>query len=105
PESDYERHKFAFFRTDDRGIYDAFGLRPGKYKVSVGQPVPRNIPLAGIPGPRILRQTFYPSVTDPEKATILEVTESSEIKDIDIVTSAATSTFKITGRVVDGETG
>ena len=106
PESDYERHKFAFFRTDDRGIYDAFGLRPGKYKVSVGQAVPRNIPLAGIPGygRRILRQTFYPSVTDPEKATILEVTESSEIKDIDIVASAV-STFKLTGRIIDGETG
>jgi protocatechuate 3,4-dioxygenase beta subunit len=100
PESDYERHKFASFRTDDRGIYQAFGLRPGKYKVSVGHPLPIH------PGyvRKILRQTFYPSVTDPEKATILEVTESSEIKDIDIVASAA-STFKLTGRIIDGETG
>jgi len=106
PESDYERHKFAWFRTDDRGIYEASGLRPGKYKVSVGQPVPRQIPMPGIPGytQKIFRQTFYPSVTDPEKATILEVTESSEIKDIDIVASAA-STFKLTGRIIDGETG
>lgn len=105
PESDYERHKFASFRTDDRGIYQAFGLRPGKYKVSVGQALPRQIPLQGIPGygRNILRQTFYPSVTDPEKATLLEVTESSEIKDIDIVASAA-STFKLTGRIIDGET-
>jgi len=106
PESDNERHKSASFRTDDRGIYEAFGLRPGKYKVSVGQPVPKQIPLPGHSrfGPKILRQTFYPSVTDPEKATILEVTESSEIKDIDIVASAA-STFKLTGRIIDGETG
>ena len=105
PESDYERHKFASFRTDDRGIYQAFGLRPGKYKVSVGQPLPRQLPLPSHPGfvRKILRQTFYPSVTDPEKATILEVTESSEIKDIDIVASAA-STFKLTGRIIDGET-
>jgi len=105
PESDYERHKFASFHTDDRGIYQAFGLRPGKYKVSVGQPLPRQIPMPGIPGytQKIFRQTFYPSVTDPEKATILEVTESSEIKDIDIVASAA-STFKLTGRIIDGET-
>ena len=99
PESHYERHKFASFRTDDRGIYQAFGLRPGKYKVSVGQPLPIH------PGyvRKIFRQTFYPSVADPEKATILEVTESSEIKDIDIVASAA-STFKLTGRTIDGET-
>ena len=105
PESDYERHKFASFRTDDRGIYQAFGLRPGKYKVSVGQPVPRQIPMPGIPGytQKIFRQTFYPSVTDPEKATILEITESSEIKDIDIVASAV-STFKLTGRIINGET-
>ena len=106
PESDNERHKSASFRTDERGIYEAFGLRPGKYKVSVGQPVPKQIPLPGHSrfGPKILRQTFYPSVTDPEKATILEVTESSEIKDIDIVASAA-STFNLTGRIIDGETG
>jgi hypothetical protein len=99
PESDYKRPNFASFHTDDRGIYHAFGLRPGKYKVSVGHPLPIH------PGyvRKILRQTFYPSVTDPEKATILEVTESSEIKDIDIVASAA-STFKLTGRIIDGET-
>ena len=105
PESDYERHKFAWFRTDDRGIYQAFGLRPGKYKVSVGQPSPRQLPLSSYPGivRKIFRETFYPSVTDPEKATILEVTESSEIKDIDIVASVA-STFKLTGRIIDGET-
>ena len=105
PESDYERHKFASFRTDDRGIYQAFGLRPGKYKVFVGQPSPRQIPSPSLPGyvRKILKQTFYPSVTDPEKATILEVTESSEIKDIDIVASAA-STFKLAGRIIDGET-
>src|SRR4029079_8729584 len=104
PESVYERHKFASFRTDDRGIYQAFGLRPGKYKVSVGQPVPRQLPLPVMTFVRkIFRETFYPSVTDPEKATILEVTESSEIKDIDIVASAA-STFKLTGRIIDGET-
>ena len=105
PESDYERHKFASFRTDDRGIYQAFGLRPGKYKVSVGQPLPRQIPMPSHPGfvQKIFKQTFYPSVTDPEKATILEVTESSEIKDIDIVASAA-STFKLAGRIIDGET-
>ena len=105
PESVYEQHKLASFRTDDRGIYQAFGLRPGKYKVSVGQPSPRQLPLSSYPGivRKIFRETFYPSVTDPDKATILEVTESSEIKDIDIVASAA-STFKLTGRIIDRET-
>jgi len=97
----YERPNFSGIHTDDRGVYRAFGLRRGKYKVSVGQSG------AILPGyaRRIFRQTYYPSVTDPEKATILEVTESSEIKDINIVTSAASTTFKVTGRIIDGETG
>ena len=99
PESTYKPNNFAGFKTDDRGIYHALGLRPGKYKVSVGHPSPIH------PGyiRKAFKQTFYPSVTDPEKAIILEVTESSEINDIDIVASAA-STFKLTGRVIDGET-
>lgn len=101
PEGDYVRSDFPGIQTDDRGIYRAFGLRQGKYKVSVGQSgtmLPGNVR-------HVFKQTFYPSVTDPEKATILEVTESGEIKDIDIVAGAPTSNFKITGRIIDGETG
>lgn len=101
PDLDYMRPNFNGIQTDDRGVYRAFGLRRGKYKVSLGQ--------SGVilPGsvPKIFKQTFYPSVTDPEKATIIEVTESSEIKDIDIVISAPATTFKVTGRIIDGETG
>ena len=87
--------------TDDRGVYRVFGLRRGQYKVSVGQSQ------AGLPGQwrQVYRQTFYPSVTEPEKATLLDVTESGEIQNIDIVTSAPISTFKITARIIDGETG
>ncbi len=101
PELDYQRPNYSPIQTDDRGIYRAFGLRPGKYKVSVGQSG------AILPGRmrNVTRQFFYPSVTDPEKATILEVTGLSEIKDINIVTSAPASTFTVTGRVIEGETG
>jgi protocatechuate 3,4-dioxygenase beta subunit len=101
PEADYQRPNFNGVQTDDRGVYRAFGLRRGKYKVSVGQ---SGAILPGYPR-KILKQVFYPSVTDPAKATILEVTESSEIKDIDIVTSAPATTFTLTGRIIEGETG
>ncbi len=99
-EQDYVRPDFTGINTDDRGVYRAFGLRPGKYKVSVGNSS------ALLPGyvPKIFKRTFYPSVTDPEKATILEVKESGEIKDVDIVASAPISTFKIAGRIINGET-
>src|SRR5215213_6891724 len=86
--------------TDDRGIYRAYGLRQGKYKVSVGQE-------ATFPGSarRSYRKTFYPSVTDAEKAKAIEVTEGSETKDIDIVVGRPLQTFQISGRIVDVETG
>ncbi len=85
--------------TDDRGVYRAFGLRPGKYKVFVGQD---DNHLTGY-GP--YQQTFYPSVTDPAKAIVVEVTEGSEADDIDIVMGRPFTAFKVTGRIVDGETG
>jgi Carboxypeptidase regulatory-like domain len=91
----------GFIATDDRGAYRAFGLRPGKYKVSVGR---AEVRVSG-PSQQLSKQIFYPTVTDPEKATVIEVTEGSETKDIDIVTGPAATTFKASGRIVDGETG
>ena len=91
----------AGHETDDRGIYRAFGLTPGKYKVSVGQA--RSALMAG--PQRTFRQTFYPSVTDIAKATVVEVTEGSEANDIDIVVGRPLTSFKVRGRIVDGETG
>src|SRR5262249_8185074 len=56
--------------TDDRGIYRVVGLPPGKYKVSVGESG------QGRTSSReYFKETFYPSVTDAAKATVIEVTE------------------------------
>ena len=87
-------------RTDDRGIYRVFGLRPGKYRVHIGI----NESLPG-DSRTPYRQTFYPSVTDAAKATVIEVTEGSEAENIDIVAGRPITTFKVSGRVVDAETG
>lgn len=89
-------------RTDDRGVYRAFGLRAGKYKVFVGRDERR---LPDDDGAGFYPQTFYPSVTDADKATVVEVTEGGESSDIDITMGRAVTTFKVTGRIVDGETG
>ena len=86
--------------TDDRGVYRAFGLPPGKYKVSVGESG------SGRKSSReYYKQTFYPSVTDAAKATIIEVTEGSVTNNVDIVLGRPVGTFRVVGRVVDGETG
>ena len=95
-EPEYRSHNSGIL-TDDRGVYRAFGLRQGKYRVWVGQSA------KGLPGfPRQLAlQTFYPSVTEISKATVIEVTEGSETKDVDIVLVGSISTFTVSGRVVD----
>jgi Carboxypeptidase regulatory-like domain len=85
--------------TDDRGVYRAFGLRSGKYKVSVGQ----GESLPG--GPPSYPQTFYPSVTEPDKATVVEVSEGSETSNVDITMGRPITSFKVTGQIIDGETG
>src|SRR5215213_1797527 len=88
-------------RTDDRGIYRAFGLREGKYKVYVGQ---RGSALPGEESTSY-RQTFYPSVSDAAKATVIEVTAGGETANVDIVLGRALPTFKVTGRILDAKTG
>jgi protocatechuate 3,4-dioxygenase beta subunit len=87
-------------RTDDRGIYRAYGLREGKYRVYVDQS-------GFLPGEvkPTYPQTYYPSVTDIAKATVIEVSEGSETRNIDIVIGRALPTFKVRGRILDAETG
>ena len=87
--------------TDDRGVYRVFGVRPGKYKVSVGHD-------QGRPDwrRRAIRPTFYPDVKDVSKATIVEVSEGGEATNIDITvdTNDTSPKFSVSGRVVDATT-
>jgi len=96
----FDRRLTGIVHTDDRGIYRVFGLRPGKYKVSVG--LESYLPLTDHP---TYRKTFYPSVTDYEKAKAIEVTEGSETKDVDIVVGRPLPSFRVSGRILDAETG
>jgi len=90
-------------QTDDRGIYRSFGLKPGKYKVSVGRGVETR--MGFIPGRNAFRQVFYPDADDQSKATILEVTEGGEVGNIDLVLGPPMTTFTASGRIIDGDTG
>ena len=104
---DYPRsgpfHVSSNFQTDDRGIYRMFGLRPARYKVSVGE---ENIGVYRRFGNgRSLPITFYPDVTEAVKATVIEVGEGTEATNIDITVAPAARSFSVSGRVVEGETG
>jgi len=91
-------------QTDDRGIYRIYGLGPGSYKVSVGQAASAAgaVTIMGMGGSQYLK-TFYPGVQDEAKATILEIKEGTEIKEVDISLAKPGAGFAVSGRVIDAE--
>ena len=88
-------------QTDDRGIYRIYGLKAGSYKVSVGQGDEGRFP--GHPV-AVYKRIYYPSVSDVDQATVIELNEGGEAKDIDITLGRAMTTYTASGRIVD-ETG
>lgn len=88
--------------TDDRGIYRAFGLIPGRYKVAVGRGDDSFNP-AQAPGRATYKRVFHPDTDDPMRATVIEVTPGSEATGVDITLEKPLETYSISGRVVDGE--
>lgn len=97
-------YAMATAQTDDRGIYRAFGLKAGRYKVATGR---AEDTFSGnyMPTRTTYRQVFHPDVTEHSKATIIEVTEGSEANNVDIKLGAVIQTFSVSGRLVDGEKG
>ncbi|HUC20747.1 MAG TPA: carboxypeptidase regulatory-like domain-containing protein, partial [Candidatus Polarisedimenticolaceae bacterium] len=89
--------------TDDRGIYRLYGLPAGRYLVSIGRrPMPDSIK-AGPGGTAPV--TYYPGVVDEAKATPVSIQTNDEVENIDIKLGRATDTYRVSGRVVDAETG
>ncbi len=87
-------------RTDDRGVYRAFGLPPGRYTVSAGKDSVSSFGRTG-DGPQ---RTYYPSSLNASDATTIEVNEGSEANDIDITLGRQVSTYTARGRIIDGDT-
>lgn len=88
------------FQTDDRGIYRMFGIRPGRYRVSIGEGNDNFYGRFGSVRPAY-RTTFYPDATDPAKATVIEIEEGTEATKIDITLGEIVQGFSVNGRVVD----
>jgi protocatechuate 3,4-dioxygenase beta subunit len=90
--------------TDDRGVYRIYGLPEGRYRVSVGQDS-RGSAYFGNGMRTIYTRTFYPNGTQERDARIVEVTAGGENEGIDITISGPVKTYKVSGRVVDADTG
>lgn len=92
------------FQTDDRGVYRVYGIPAGRYRVAVGQG--DDVPYSGTRAGRVAyKRTFYPEATDVNAAEIVELTEGSEAKDIDIIVGRSLPVFAVSGKVVNGQGG
>ena len=67
---------FAGVQTDDRGIYRIFGLPAGRYKVAIGQSED-SFSRSVEEGRPSYKQTFHPDVSDPAKATVIDLAEGA----------------------------
>lgn len=90
----------AILETDDRGAYRVFGLPPGRYLVSAGtggESVAANFANSRFSYPR----TFYPSVIEEAKASVVEVAAGGETANVDITLSRRAESFTASGRIID----
>lgn len=88
-------------RTDDRGIYRAFGIPAGSYKVAVGRDAQSFPSISSKVG---YQRTYHPSALDPAEATAIEVSEGSEAINVDITLGRPVSRYSARGRVIDADT-
>jgi hypothetical protein len=98
----YRPSTSGMLQTDDRGIYRAYGVKPGRYRVSAGE---GNGAMFRSYGRRTYPRTFHPDAADAQRATIIEVREGSELTGIDIKLGLSPNTYSIVGRAVDADTG
>lgn len=89
-------------RTDDRGIYRAFGIPAGSYKVFAGKdqtyvPV---ISSSGAGHPL----TYHPNTADAAQGTAIEVGEGTEAINVDITLVRPQRRYSASGRIIDADT-
>jgi hypothetical protein len=93
---------YQMYQTDDRGVYRIYGLAAGRYKVSSGDEAGMS---AGLRSSGYYQKTYYPSATDAAQASIVELGEGGEAKNIDITLGHRAATYTASGRIVDADTG
>ena len=91
---------FRDIRTDDRGVYRAFGLPAGRYKVSAGKDSLSSFGKAEAAAER----TYHPSTVNAAEATVIEVNEGSEATNVDITLGRQLQKYAAHGRIIDAET-
>ena len=92
---------FRNVRTDDRGIYRAYGVPAGKYTVSAGREASYSV---GSRRPDGYQRTYHPNTVDRAAATVIDVSDGSEAINVDITFAAPPQTYTARGRIIDSDT-
>jgi hypothetical protein len=100
----YSSTNFDMYQTDDRGLYRIYGLREGRYIVSVGYQESSGSAIV-TSRREFYPRVFYPNATNESEAKVIEVSESSEATNIDITVHDPKQTQDVYGRVVDAGSG
>lgn len=95
---------WSLFESDDRGVYRAYGLAPGRYLVSVGESPSDGGVRMGF-GNTYQTRLFYPGVTDEARAQVVEVTPGGEASQIDLKLARPGRALTVIGKMVDADTG
>ncbi len=90
-------------RTDDRGVYRIFGLRPGSYRVAAGQG--EHDGFGGMRGIARYTRSFHPDAAEESNATVIELKDGGEATNVDITLERGIEKYSASGRIIDGETG
>jgi protocatechuate 3,4-dioxygenase beta subunit len=95
----------ALRRTDDRGVYRIFGIKPGRYQVSAGGSAGALSGLLG--GKPEFKTTYYPGTANEAEARVVEVRAGVETDNIDFTLLRAETKkgYVASGRVIEAETG
>lgn len=89
-------------RTDDRGIYRAYGVPAGKYTVSAGRDATSSIGSRRPQGGH--QRTYHPATVDPAAATVIDISDGSEATNVDITLRGPARTYSARGRIIDSDT-
>lgn len=88
--------------TDDRGIYRYYGLKKGRYAVSIGLDPAKSG--SGMNGKTFYPMTFYPGTRNQDEAAIIEVEPGTETENIDIRVGPRAFSFEVSGKIINEET-
>ena len=92
---------YLMYQTDDRGIYRIYGLAAGHYKISAGDDG-RNVSARMVGS---YQRVYYPDASELNKAGVVDLSEGGEVKNIDIKLGRRGSTYSVSGRIVDADSG